>query len=146
MATQTKDEKRRIQGTGCKSLFGSALAGVVLALLISIPLLLAATFVFSAKPELTGQIRTVGSLVGALSALLGGFVAGKKQKHAGALAGMLFGVMFVGLLLFIGNICGGGALLIKRAIRYGIFLLLSVLGGALGGMQVKGHHRKRRRR
>ena len=147
MTNQKKEERRAVLGSGGgKSLFGSALAAVLFTLPVSAFTLFAAALVFSFKPEGTSHIDTVGCILGALMALLGGLLAGKRQKHTGALSGVIFGLMFVAVLLLVGHMCGGGTPLWKRTVAYGIFLLLSALGGALGTVEVGKRHHKRKRR
>lgn len=147
MTNQKKDERRAVLGgKGGGSFFGSALVAMLFTLIVSTLMLFGAALVFSFKPEGTSHISTVGCIIGALMALLGGFVAGKRQKHTGALSGVIFGLMFVAVLLFLGHMCGGGTPLWMQTVAYGIFLLLSALGGALGTVEVGKRHHKRRRR
>ena len=147
MTNQKKEERRAVLGSKVGgSLLGSALISLLLTLLVSAFTLFAAAIVFSFKPEGTSHIDTVGCILGALMALLGGLLAGKRQKHTGALSGVIFGLMFVAVLLLVGHMCGGGTPLWKRTVAYGIFLLLSALGGALGTVEVGKRHHKRKRR
>ena len=147
MTNQMKDERRAVlRGRGGGSFFGSALVAMLFTLIVSTLMLFGAALVFSFKPEGTSHIDTVGCILGALMALLGGLLAGKRQKHTGALSGVIFGFMFVAVLLLVGHMCGGGTPLWKRTVAYGIFLLLSALGGARGTVEVGKRHHKRKRR
>ena len=147
MTNQPKEERRAIlKKQGGRSLLGSALLALLFSLFVGVGALFAAALALSFTTSGTAYTDTVGCVLGALTALLGGIFAGKRQKHTGALAGVLFGALYVLMLLLVARIFGGDASLPKRLIGYAIFLLLSALGGALGGMRMgKRHHGKRRR-
>ena len=144
MTKQARIEKgERLEGG--KSVLRSALFALLFTPLASALALLVAASFFSLKPESSHYIGTVGCTLGAASAFFGGFLSGRRQRHAGALAGVLFGILFTILLAVIGKLFGGGSPL-QRVIGYAVFLLLSALGGMLGTVKSsKGHHKRRRR-
>ena len=146
MTSQIKEEKQRIGGKGRgASLFVSAFISLLFSLLIGGASLFVAAFIFSLRPEQSLYISTVGCVLGAVTACLGGFLAGKRQRHAGALVGVVFGIIFTALLALIGEACGGDGNGARRVIGYAVFLLLSVLGGALATVEPKRkRHGKRR--
>lgn len=146
MTNPSKAERHATLGTeGGKGVLKSACTALLFSLVLSTLLLLLSALVFSLKPEWTFSIHTVGCVLGALMMLFGGFLAGKRQRHTGALAGILFGLMLLAVLLLIGHFFGGGTHPIKRVVGYIIFLLLATLGGALGTVEI-GHGRHKRRR
>ncbi|MBE6656318.1 MAG: TIGR04086 family membrane protein [Ruminococcaceae bacterium] len=146
MTNQAKEERRAVLGGAGKTLVGSAFFALLGALAFGGISLFGAALFFSYKPNATPYIGTVGCALGALAALFGGFGAGRRQKHAGALAGLLFGVLYLIVLLLLSRFGSMGTPLPKRLIGYAIFLLLSALGGALGSMRVGERHHKKRKR
>lgn len=146
MTNQAKEERRAVLGnSGGKSIFRGLLFSVLLTLLVGIVAIFITALLFHFTSLNTVYIKHVGCALGAVTALLGGFVTGKRQRHSGTLSGLLFGLIYTVILLFVGRFFGGEAPLIKRLLGYGIFLLLSVLGGALGTAEIRGHRHGRRR-
>ncbi len=123
--------------------FLSVLFAFLLMLLAAGGVLLLGALVLTRLPDATPYIRTVGCALGGLIALIGGIVAGRRQKHASALAGLLYGVFYVLLLIFCGRFLHGDTPLWYQALGYAILLLLSVLGGALAKARRSGHRRRR---
>lgn len=147
MTTQSKEERRAVlKRAGGVSLFGSAAFALLFSLFLGGAVLLTAALLFSFNPGMTVHVGTVGCAVGAVTALLGGFFAGRRQKHTGALAGLLFGLFYLVFLLFVARFYGDSSVLPKKLVGYTIFLLLSALGGALGTVRTAKRHRAKRRR
>ena len=145
--TNQKEERKAVLGRRAgRTLLGSALFALIGALLIGGVVLLSASFVFSRVPRLASYIGSVGAGLGALTAFFGGLMAGKRHKHAGALAGLLFGALFLLALLLLGRLYGGASSAVSRLIGYTVFLLLATLGGALGTVELKRGHKRRKRR
>lgn len=120
------------------ALFISACLGAIL--------LLGAAALLSALPTATDRTEAVGCALGAATAFVGGILAGRLHKHASALSGVVFGLLYLVLMLTVSRFAGAGSSVLQRLFGYGLFLLLSLLGGALGGMRHSGKHRRRHRR
>lgn len=143
MKSEAREERRGVLGEKSrKRMIKSVLAAFFISLLLGGVGLIASALLLSLTVTGTSYISTVGCALGACTSLIGGFIAGKRQKHTGALAGVLFGVVFLAALLLLGRFFSAGTPLPKRLIGYAVFLLLSALGGALG--TVRGGGRKRR--
>lgn len=91
-------------------------------------------------------IRILGVLLPALSAFLGGIVSSRVKKRAGALTGLISGILFVALLFLLSVLLGEDSFSIgKSVVLYTALLLLSVLGGTLGAHK-RGRRRRKKRR
>lgn len=142
--TRAREFARLGESAGHGGFFGGVFITFLLMVVLSVAVLLVGALVLARLPDATPYIRTVGCAMGGILALVGGIIAGKKQKHAGALAGLLYGALYVLMMLLCGRFLVGGTPLWWRISGYGIFLLLAVLGGALGGMRRTGHRKRRR--
>ena len=88
----------------------------------------------------------LGMLFPALTAFLGGIVAGKKEGKQGALAGLLYGALFLLTLFTLSLLFGEGDFsFAKTILSYTLLLLLSVLGGLLGASRKTKKRRHKRR-
>ena len=137
-ATLGERERRR-------GFFSSVFLTFFLMLMLSATALLGTALSLLQLPDATPYIRTAGCSLGVGFAFLGGLLSGKRQKTAGTLAGLLYGVMFVLTMLICGRFFRTQSPIWWRALGYAILLALSVLGGTLGGMRGAPHHRRRRR-
>ena len=122
-----------------------ALLAFFFSLLASAILLIISAIVLSYATGGIPYIGLIGGALGASLAFFGGLAASKLGGRSGTLAGVLFGGLFLLILLLIGYLFPTGAHPLKRVIGYAVFLLLSVLGGALGGMRPKTRHKPLRR-
>ena len=146
MANQTTEAGHAMLRDGGKGVARGLLFSLLFSLTVGAVALLVTALVFHFAPISTSYIRRVGGTLGAITALLGGFIIGRRQRHTGALFGLLFGFFYTLILLLVGRSFGGESAPIKRMVGYGIFLLLSVIGGGLGTIEHKGRHHRRRRR
>lgn len=124
---------------------GASLAFLFTAVIAAI-LLLGTAFILSMLPNGAAYISTIGALLGLCLSFFGGIAAGKLDRRTGALSGLLFGFMYLVASLLLGGIFHSGAPFFKRLLGLLLFLLLSVLGGALGGYRPTSRIRKMRRR
>ena len=138
-------EKAYVSSGGSGRLFGRLLLSFLLTLLISLLLLAAASLLLMRAPDPHAWIKRVGVVLPTVCALLGGILAGRSTRRAGALMGILSGLLFTGTLIFLSWILGESTLALgARILLYAVLLLLSMLGGILGAM--RGHKRKKGRR
>ena len=147
MQKEKKVERRAVLGHhSTRTLLGSALFSLALTLVFGGASLLLFAFLLSRTPSLGGYIGAFGCALGAFWAFLGGLLAGKRHRLSGALAGVLFGALYILLVLLAGHYVSSSAPILKRLLGCALFLLLAVLGGALGTLHIgKAHKRKRRR-
>lgn len=146
MKSEVSNERLGVLGEKSrKRIIKSVLTALFISLLLGGAGLIASALLLSLTVTGTTYISTVGCAVGACTSLIGGFIAGRRQKHTGALAGVLFGIVFVGVLLLLGRFFNAGTPLPKRLIGYTVFLLLSALGGALGTVRGSGRRHGGRR-
>lgn len=146
MTAQKEERKATLGKRSGRTLLGCALFALALTLLMGGVALFAAAFTVSRSPALGTHIGSVGAAMGALFALVGGIIAGKRHKHTGALAGLLFGALYLLTLLLLGRLSGGSASPVSRLMGYTVILLISLLGGALGSVRTGKGHKKRKRR
>ncbi len=129
-----------------KGLIGSILPAFFLSLAIGAILLGLCALLLSHLADPGRWSRAIGVALPAVCAFFGGFIAGKREKNAGAPVGLLSGILFVGFLLILTAVTGGASTSLGiRAIRYTLLLLLSTLGGVAGSIRV-GKKRSRRKR
>ena len=107
--------------------------------------MLLATLLFY-LPRGEAYVAIAGTVTGLLLPFLGGILAGRLGKNAGALAGLVFGILYLGVMLLIGNFFYTSAPFFKRLLGYLLFPALSVMGGAIGGYRPQKSHHSRRRR
>ncbi len=134
------------QEAGKRGFLGSVLLSFLLVLILGGGVLFVCALLLSFYLGGTAYIGVIGCSLSALLSLFGGFLSGKMQRHAGALSGFAFGILYLLLLLVIGSFFGTEPSLWKKIIGYTVFLLLAVLGGILGSMQIGKRHRHKRRR
>lgn len=127
-----------------RGLLRAATLALLIAIAVGALLLAGGAALIYALPALSAHASPLGTAIGALSALAGGVAAGRLHKHAGALAGVVFGVPYLAILLLLGRFVSTGIPLLGRVLGYGLLLLLSLLGGALGGMRLGGRKHRRR--
>ena len=147
MQKEKRDERRAVLAhRGARTLLGSTLLSLAFTLLLGGASLLLCAFLLTRTPSLGGYMGAIGGGLGAVWAFLGGIFAGKRHRLSGALAGALFGMLYILLVLLAGHYLSGDAPIFKRLLGCALFLLLSTLGGVLGTLRIgKAHKRKRRR-
>ena len=126
-----------------KGLFRSVFPAFFFALLLGVISLGVAALLLSRLPDPSRSIRLLGPILPAYCAFFSGFVAGKREKNMGAVAGLCTGLLFLLVLILVSSFTGGEMALSIRIVCYALLLLLSVLGGAAGSA---GGTKKRRRR
>ena len=146
MTAQKEERKATLGRQTERTIFGCALFALLITLIFGGAVLLISAFVISRSPALGAHIGSIGAAMGAVFALVGGMIAGKRHKHTGALAGLLFGALYLSVMLLLSRVAGGSASPLSRLIGYPVLLLLALLGGALGNLRVGGRHRRKRRR
>ena len=146
MKKQTKTGNAYIKEESRGSFLGSTVLAFLSALCVAVVFILLFSVLFYTKPELLPYAGITGCICGALSALLCGIFAGRRKRHAGALAGFLAGLLYLICLAIVGTFFHSAVSLPKKLVGYAIFLLLAVLGGTLGAFRTRQRHRARRRR
>ncbi len=133
------------KGTG---LLKSTLLSLLFSFVFALCSLLLASAILLHYKNPTSAFRAVGILLPSLTSFFGGIMAGKIEKKQGALAGILHGALILLALFLLSCILGQGELSpLHTAISYTILLLLSTLGGTLGGARhTKGKKRRHKRR
>lgn len=133
------------KGEGGRSILRAVCLAWLIATVTGALLLSGGAALIYALPSTSVYTAPIGAAIGALTALVGGVAAGRLHKHAGALSGLLFGVLYFAVMLVLGRFVSTGYPLLGRVLGYGVLLLLSLLGGTLGGMRSGGRKRRRRR-
>ena len=145
MKTKTRSQSAYIKEERGRSFFGNAFSAFIYAALTGAVFLFLSALLLFFKPPLLPYANLIGCACGAVTALICGMISGARTRHAGALAGLLSGLLYLALLILIGNIFHTDIPLSKTMVGYAIFLLLSVLGGMLGALRLTRKHRPRHR-
>ena len=146
MKKQTRTGNAYIKEEGARSFLGSTLLAFLSALIVALAFILLFALLFFSKPELLPYAGITGCVCGAITALFCGIFAGRRKRHAGALAGFLTGVLYLLVLILVGCFFRSAVPLPKKLVGYAIFLLLAVLGGMLGALRGgRRRHPKHRR-
>ena len=145
--SKTSDGRKASLGGGERySVIGGAAIALLFSLAIGTVLILLSAVTLFFVPRGAMYISTLGTVLGLLTALLGGILAGRLNRHAGALSGLLFGVFYLGVMLLLGRFFYTGAPFVKRLLGYILFPASALVGGALGGMRrTRARHKRRRR-
>lgn len=139
--------KASLGGKKHHGVVGGAITAFLVTLAIStLTILISAVILFFA-PRGAAYISVTGMVISLFSALLGGIVAGRRSRHAGMIAGLLFGILYLCVMLLLGQFFYTNAPRLKRLLGFILFPALALVGGGLGGMRTVSHkHRKHRRR
>ena len=67
-----------------------------------------------------------------LACMVSSFILGKREKRKGFICGIIFGMIFYGLVFIISSIISGFSFSLSILIYFGISVLASILGASIG--------------
>ena len=67
-----------------------------------------------------------------LACMFSSFILGKREKRKGFICGIIFGMIFYGLVFIISSIISGFSFSLSILIYFGISVLASILGASIG--------------
>ena len=116
------------------SLFGSAVGGMLGALLFACALLFLFALIAYRSKDPTGSIKIFSYTALALSSLFCGIVSGRLRRRQGIAVGVLGAVLMLSILTVLSFAFGGISIpLWQTACLYAAVILLSIMGAILTG-------------
>lgn len=119
-----------MSGENAKKVFTYYLEGFFISFLVSlVGIIIGAWLLYNGTID-ADSIKLVVRIIYFVSTFIGGFFVGKRIKRKRFLYGVIYGVVFVGIIVIIGALSGDANLTNKS----GISVLVCAIGGMLGGM------------